>query len=134
MPKRRAEDAVHVVMTVHYIQRQPRGNLLAPLKEGGGSKLKVLESMAAGLAVVSTREGVSGLTVQDGREYREGRTSQELSARVIELFEDESQLRRIGESGRAYVQQKHDWTQLAQQLLQIYGGLPKRSCAVQRIM
>jgi len=34
MPKRRSEDAVHVVMTDHYIQRRkPTGNLLAPLKE-----------------------------------------------------------------------------------------------------
>jgi tetratricopeptide (TPR) repeat protein len=34
MPKRRTEDAVHVVMTDHYIQRQrPPGNLLAPLEE-----------------------------------------------------------------------------------------------------
>jgi predicted CXXCH cytochrome family protein len=39
MPKRRAEDAVHVVMTDHYIQRQPRGNLLAPLKEESFSAL-----------------------------------------------------------------------------------------------
>ena len=34
MPKRRAEDAVHVVMTDHYIQRRrPAGDLLAPRKE-----------------------------------------------------------------------------------------------------
>jgi tetratricopeptide (TPR) repeat protein len=34
MPKRRAEDAVHVVLTDHYIQRRtPRRDLLAPLKE-----------------------------------------------------------------------------------------------------
>jgi len=34
MPKRRTEDAVHVVMTDHYIQRRrPRGDLLAPRKE-----------------------------------------------------------------------------------------------------
>jgi Flp pilus assembly protein TadD len=33
MPKRRTEDVIHVVMTDHYIQRKPRGNLLAPLKE-----------------------------------------------------------------------------------------------------
>ena len=33
MPKRRAEDAIHVVMTDHLIQRIPRKNLLAPLSE-----------------------------------------------------------------------------------------------------
>jgi len=35
MPKRRTEDAVHVVMTDHYIQRRrPAGDLLAPRREG----------------------------------------------------------------------------------------------------
>jgi len=34
MPKRRAEDAVHTVMTDHFIQRQkPSRDLLAPLPE-----------------------------------------------------------------------------------------------------
>jgi polysaccharide biosynthesis protein PslH len=105
--------------------------LLAPLKGGGGSKLKVLESMAAGLVVVSTPEGVSGLGVKNGREYREGCTAQDLAACVVELFEDEQQLRCIGEAARAYVQQRHDWTQLAQQLLHIYTNLPKRAHATQ---
>ena len=40
MPKRRTEDAVHVVMTDHYIQRQPaRRNLLADLTEADSRKL-----------------------------------------------------------------------------------------------
>ena len=33
MPKRRTQDVVHAVMTDHYIQRRPAGNLLAPLAE-----------------------------------------------------------------------------------------------------
>jgi tetratricopeptide (TPR) repeat protein len=33
MPKRRTQDVVHAVMTDHYIQRRPPGNLLAPLAE-----------------------------------------------------------------------------------------------------
>ncbi|MDA0206435.1 MAG: tetratricopeptide repeat protein [Acidobacteria bacterium] len=38
MPKRRTDDAVHVVMTDHYIQRRPPpGDLLATLEEIGGS-------------------------------------------------------------------------------------------------
>jgi hypothetical protein len=33
MPKRRSQDVVHAMMTDHYIQRRPPGNLLAPLAE-----------------------------------------------------------------------------------------------------
>jgi glycosyltransferase involved in cell wall biosynthesis len=100
--------------------------LLAPLNAGGGSKLKVLEAMAAGLAVVSTPEGVSGLSVRDGREYREGRTAEELAARVTELLPDAGRLAALGDSARAYVQRSHDWRQLTAELVQIYLGMPKR--------
>jgi len=38
MPKRRTQDAIHVVMTDHYIQRyKPEGDLLAPLNERPGT-------------------------------------------------------------------------------------------------
>jgi len=109
------------------IEQRKSAVLIAPLTGGGGSKLKVLESMAAGLAVVSTHEGVSGLSVQDGREYREGRTATELAARVVELLEDESEARRIGEAARAYVCRQHDWHCLVDQLVEIYRHLPRRA-------
>jgi len=108
------------------VEQRRSAVLLAPLNAGGGSKLKVLESMAAGIAVVGTPEAVSGLRVQDGREYREARTPQELASRVIELFEDQQQLRRISEHARAYVQQRHDWRPLVSQMVEIFRELPRR--------
>ena len=39
---------------------------LAALRHGGGSKLKVLEALAAGLPLASTAQGVSGLELRDG--------------------------------------------------------------------
>jgi polysaccharide biosynthesis protein PslH len=40
---------------------------VAPILTGSGIKTKVLEAMAAGMPVVTTREGVSGLQVQHRR-------------------------------------------------------------------
>src|SRR5213075_3095503 len=37
-----------------------------PLRVGGGSRLKILEAMAASVPVVSTRLGAEGLAVTDG--------------------------------------------------------------------
>ena len=99
--------------------------LLAPLKSGGGSKLKVLEAMAAGLAVVCTPEGVSGLAVQSSREYCEGRSAEELASQVVELLRDPERVRTVGESARSYVRQSHDWRALAEQMEAIYRELPQ---------
>lgn len=99
---------------------------LAPLQSGGGSKLKVLEAMAAGLAVVSTSEGISGLAVQPGREFLLGTDAASLAARSIELLQQPQRVRAIGEAGRQYVQLQHAWPQLALQVESIYATLPRR--------
>ena len=41
--------------------------VVVPIWEGGGTRLKVLEALAAGRAVVSTALGASGIGFQDGR-------------------------------------------------------------------
>ena len=93
---------------------------LAPLRTGGGSKLKVLEAMAAGLPVVSTQEGVSGLAAVPEQEYVPGEDSDSLAAAVIELLNAPKELERIGEAGRCYVQSTHGWTALAEKLERVY--------------
>ena len=40
--------------------------MVVPLRIGGGSRLKILEALAAGTPVVSTRIGAEGLDVRDG--------------------------------------------------------------------
>ena len=44
------------------------GMLVVPLRIGGGSRLKILEALAAGTPVVSTRVGAEGLELAPGRD------------------------------------------------------------------
>jgi glycosyltransferase involved in cell wall biosynthesis len=83
--------------------------------------------MGAGLGVVCTPEAVSGLNVRDGREYQEGRTPQELAVRVVELFQNESKIREIGERARQYVRHNHDWSPLVHRMADIFRELPRRA-------
>lgn len=92
----------------------------APLREGGGSKLKVLEAMAAGLTVVSTAQGCSGLKVVNGTHYLGCDDAHGLAHLLAEAIEQPTRLAQIGEAGRAYVRQHHDWSVSAAQLEGIY--------------
>ncbi len=92
----------------------------APLREGGGSKLKVLEAMAAGLAVVTTAQGCSGLKVDNGTHYLGCEDADGLARLLAEAIEQPTRLAKIGEAGRAYVRQHHDWSVSAAQLEGIY--------------
>lgn len=93
---------------------------LAPLRQGGGSKLKVLEALAAGLPLVSTAQGVSGLAMRDGDDYRHGDDASALASALAQLLGDTSLADRLAAAGRHYVQQQHDWQAAAGQLESVY--------------
>ena len=105
------------------LQRQA-AVFFAPLRQGGGSKLKVLEAMAAGLPVVTTGQGSSGLKVINGEHYLGSEHPQELTQLLNTALSDPALLQRIGEAGRAYVRAEHDWAVAAAQLEQVYTRLP----------
>jgi len=96
----------------------------APLRQGGGSKLKVLEAMAAGLPVVTTAQGSSGLRVENGQHYLGSDDPAVLARMLADALEHPQQLQRIGEAGRAYVKAEHDWAVAAAQLEAVYAQLP----------
>lgn len=96
---------------------------LAPLRHGGGSKLKVLEAMAAGLPLASTSQGVSGLAVEAGVHYLGGDDAATLADALARLLDDPAMAARIAEHGRAYVRQAHDWGVAAGQLEAVYADL-----------
>ena len=105
------------------LQRQA-AVFFAPLRQGGGSKLKVLEAMAAGLPVVTTAQGRSGLNVSNGEHYLGSEHPLELAQLLNTALSDPALLQRIGETGRAYVKAEHDWSVAAAQLEQVYNRLP----------
>lgn len=96
---------------------------LAPLRDGGGSKLKVLEAMAASLPLVSTHEGISGLSLQQGSDALIGADASDLARHVVTLLGDPDLARRLGTSGRAYAARRHDWSVAASELEDIYRQL-----------
>lgn len=102
------------------LEQQQSAVFLAALREGGGSKLKVLEALAAGLPLVSTPQGVSGLALQDGRDYLGGATAAELAQALLQLLRQGESARAMAEAGRYYVCQNNDWQISASQLETLY--------------
>lgn len=100
--------------------QQQSSLFLAPLRDGGGSKLKVLEALAAGLPLVSTAQGASGLELQNTQQACLGETAESLSQALAGLLANPEQARQMGERGREYVQLRHDWNAAADQLEAVY--------------
>lgn len=100
---------------------QARSSLfVAPLRDGGGSKLKVLEAMAGGLPLVSTRQGVSGLELGDGQQYLHADDAAGLAGAIGYLLEHPAMAASLAEQARHYVHSTHDWHAAAGQLIEVY--------------
>lgn len=86
--------------------------MLTPIKSGGGTRLKVLEAMAAGLPVVSTSLGVAGLNVTNGKEVIISDTSQGLADETIKLLKNKKLRDKIGKVGQKFVKENFDWKEI----------------------
>ncbi len=96
---------------------------IIPLRVGGGSRLKILEAMAAGVPVVSTALGAEGLDVRDGVNILIAETAEEFCRAIKSLDENEEQRRKLIAGGRALVFEQYDWSRLGALLFERYESL-----------
>ena len=93
---------------------------VAPLRMGGGTRLKLLEAMAMARAVVATRVGAEGYAVADGRELLLADDPASFATAVADLLADPGRRRALGQAGRAFVQTRYDWEMLIPELEAVY--------------
>ncbi len=80
--------------------------VVIPLWVGGGTRLKVFEAMAMQKPIVSTRLGVEGLKVTEGKNVALADTAEELAKQVASLLSDSDLRHRLAENGKVLVQAK----------------------------
>lgn len=95
--------------------------MAVPLRIGGGSRLKILESLAAGLPVVSTRVGAEGLALRPGVDYVQADTEQEQVEALVRCLDDPGRALAMAEEGRQTVRGRYDWKSLADRLERVWG-------------
>jgi glycosyltransferase involved in cell wall biosynthesis len=102
---------VHVTGTVPDVRPWLWGGKLSivPLRIGGGTRLKIYESMAAGIGVVSTAIGAEGLEVHDGANILLADTPADFARRCVELLDDSPRRAAIADRAAAMVRDKYSW-------------------------
>ncbi len=114
----RADPAVTLTGWVEEIQPYIAGAAVyvAPLRMGGGTRLKLLEAMAMERAVVATRLGAEGFPVTDGQELILADTAEAFADAVIVLLKDPGRRAALGHAARRFVQEGYDWRVLIPRL------------------
>lgn len=96
---------------------------VAPLRVGGGSRLKILEAMAAGVPVVSTGLGAEGLETSNGRNIILGDSASEMAEALLDLGENAVKQRWIAAAGLRFVRGGYDWSAIGRVAVAAYEEL-----------
>jgi polysaccharide biosynthesis protein PslH len=91
-----------------------------PVRAGSGTRLKALEAMAAGVPVVSTVFGLTGIEVRDGEEVLIAETPDMLAEAAAMIIGDDGLATRLATRARALVERKYDWQELAAPLVELH--------------
>lgn len=101
--------------------------MVTPIRGAGGTRLKILEAMAAGLPVVSTSVGVAGLNVVDGKEVLIDDDMKGLAKQTVKLLKNKKLASKIGNNGKKYVEKNFDWKAIDELHNKIYKKLLKNA-------
>ena len=93
---------------------------IVPLRAGGGTRLKILNSWAMGKAVVSTSVGCEGLAAEAGENILIRDDPTDFANAILAVLDDDELRRRLGERGRATVEQLYSWEVIGHDLIERY--------------
>jgi polysaccharide biosynthesis protein PslH len=91
-----------------------------PIRMGGGTRLKVVEGLAMGKAMVSTSLGCEGIAVHDGEHLLIADGAEPFASKVIQLFHDQPLRDALARAGRALAEKRYSWELAGERLDALY--------------
>lgn len=97
---------------------------VVPLREGGGTRMKIIDCFAAGLPVVSTTKGIEGIPVVNGREAFISDSWTSITNEILKLAKSKEHRDHMAAAGLAFAAEM-DWKSITQRYLKIFSGIQR---------
>lgn len=103
--------------------------LVVPLRVGGGMRLKILDFLSSGKAVVTTTIGAEGNMAVDKRDLLVADDPADFAAAVDVLLRDPERRDELGKNGRTLTEEYYSWTKIGRSFVSAYEAVLARQSA-----
>lgn len=83
--------------------------MVAPVRYGGGTKLKVIDGMASGAALVTTSVGAQGLSIEHGKHALIADNAPDFAASVLSLLDDITMAQSLSTNAADFAAERYSW-------------------------
>lgn len=97
--------------------------MIVPLLSGGGMRVKIIEGMALGKAIISTTIGAEGIDAKDGENILFADTKEQFVQQIGKYIKDRNYFNSIGINARNYALAYYDYKEVTKKLLLFYSKL-----------
>lgn len=99
---------------------------IVPITVGGGTRLKILDAMAMGKAIVSTSIGCEGIKTVDGENIMIADSPEQFCQKILSVLNDENLRKCLGAKARQTAEEHYSWKKIAPRLNDIYNRLGEK--------
>ena len=102
------------------------GIMIVPLFSGSGMRVKIVEGMAMGKAIVTTGIGAEGIHGVDGRDFLLANTADEFAEKVLSLLDNPSKQIELGKHAKDFAQSHFDNLSIGKKLIEFFNSIDKK--------
>jgi sugar transferase (PEP-CTERM/EpsH1 system associated) len=99
------------------------GVYVVPIRVGGGTRLKILDAMAMGKAILSTSVGAEGLEVAEGKDILVANEPEDFANKAVKILTTPALRRYLEKNARETVVKRYAWPKIAKNLEETYRDL-----------
>jgi glycosyltransferase involved in cell wall biosynthesis len=127
----RLDSSVHLSGYVDDIRPLVGGTTICvvPIRQGSGTRLKILEAMALGTPIVATTKGAEGLEAKHGEHLLLADDAASFAECTLGLMRDPDLRQRLAANARRLVEEHYDWTSIGQRFTGLVEDAIKRQTA-----
>jgi len=99
--------------------------LLAPIRNGRGTKYKILEAMATKTPIVGTKLAIEGLAIREGKEAFVAESANSLAQKTIKILKNQILGKKLAEAAYRLVKSRYNWQIISDKLDKLYKEVGK---------